>query len=194
MNSRTCFQGFFSASEPKKSLLLKSFCFYHIDFPGCEVPEESGTLSPQQGGSTFTLQDVSLQVGEALKQLNIKKALGMGVGSGAYILAKTSLAFPKVFDGLIFFAPCCTKATWWEYTYGKILLNCLWLYGWNSKFAHTHLYQRLFSPSVVARQQQNYGVSDLLYTFNQEVEKINPKGVMKYLQAVLCREDILNEV
>ena len=42
--------------------------------------------------------------------------------------------------------------------------------------------------------QSNYGVSDILYTFNQEVEKIDPKGVMRYLHAVLDRKDILDEV
>ncbi len=39
-----------------------------------------------------------------------------------------------------------------------------------------------------------YGVSDLLYTLNQEVEKIDPRAIMRYLQAVLSREDILHEV
>lgn len=209
VNARTCFNGFFSASEPKKSLLLKSFCFYHFDFPGCEVDvpqhERGGTscTSSSRGGGSgndgseeevLSLNDVSLQVGEAMKHLNIKQALGMGVGSGAYILTKTALAFPKAFAGLVLFAPCCKKATWWEYMFGKVLLKCLWYYGWNSKFAHTHLYQRLFSSATNAAAQDGYGVSELLYTFNQEVEKIDPRSIWKYLRAVLDREDILDDV
>ena len=43
-------------------------------------------------------------------------------------------------------------------------------------------------------EADGYGVSDLLYTFNQEVEKIDPKAIARYLQAVLRREDILQEV
>ena len=128
VNSGTCFQGLFSASEPKHSLLLKNFCFYHFDFPGCEVPLQ--TQGNQGGqGSCLTLDEASLMVGEAMKHLNIKRALGMGLGAGAYILAKTSMHFPKSFDGLVLFAPCSQKATWWEYAYGKVLENCLWLYG-----------------------------------------------------------------
>ena len=127
VNSRTCFQGFFSASEPKRSLLLQSFCFYHMDFPGCEGEDAQGSKAPSSG--VLTLEDASLQVGEAMKHLNIKKALGMGVGAGAHILTKTSLSFPQSFAGLILLSPCAKKANWWEFAYGKTLQNCLWYYG-----------------------------------------------------------------
>jgi len=65
--------------------------------------------------------------------------------------------------------------------------------GWNSRFSHKHLYQRLFS-SRIAACDDGLGFSDLLFTFNQEVEKIDPKAISRYLCAVLKREDITSEV
>ncbi|WZN65136.1 alpha/beta-hydrolase [Chloropicon roscoffensis] len=195
VNSRTCFQGFFSASEPKKSLLLQSYCFYHFDYPGCEAEGGKEATAPSGAGAPVdgpTLEQASLQVGEAMKQLGIKGALGMGVGAGAYVLGKTSLAFPNLLSALVLFSPCCKKVTWWEYTYGKVLLNCLWYYGWSSRFAHRHLYERLFSSKIV--ESEGYGVPDLLYTFNQEVERIDPRAIARYLQAVLAREDVVEEL
>ena len=219
VNSRTCFQGFFSASEPKKSLLLQSYCFYHFDYPGCEAEGGKEATAPSGAGAPVdgpTLEQASLQVGEAMKQLGIKGALGMGVGAGAYVLGKTSLAFPNLLSALVLLSPCCKKVTWWEYTYGKVLLNCLWYYGkpqtpqkkkkktdfcscccieragWSSRFAHRHLYERLFSSKIV--ESEGYGVPDLLYTFNQEVERIDPRAIARYLQAVLAREDVVEEV
>ena len=137
MNSRTCFQGFFSASEPKKSLLLKSFCFYHVDFPGCEGEDVAGKGDAVNSCDSLTLEQASTQVGEAMKQLNIKKALGMGVGAGAYILCKAAIAFPASFSGLVLLSPCCRKATWWEYAFGKMLLNALWYHGKKTRCLHS---------------------------------------------------------
>ena len=65
--------------------------------------------------------------------------------------------------------------------------------GWNSRFSHKHLYQRLFSSRITACDD-GLGFSDLLFTFNQEVEKIDPKAISRYLCAVLNREDITSEV
>ncbi len=152
VNALTCFQNFFSASDPKKSLLLQSFCFYHFDFPGCEVPQQcAGSHSGGEGASSSkaapSLHDLGMQVGEAMKHLGLKKALGMGVGAGGYVLTKAAIGFPKLFAGLVLLAPCCKKPNWLEYTYGKILKNCLWFYGEFSPptSPHPHLFLPCFS-------------------------------------------------
>jgi hypothetical protein len=36
LNHRSCFQSLLLASGPK-SLLMKNFCIYHVDAPGCQV-------------------------------------------------------------------------------------------------------------------------------------------------------------
>lgn len=39
VNHQSCFQQLMSASS-NRSLLVKNFCFYHIDAPGCEVRQQ----------------------------------------------------------------------------------------------------------------------------------------------------------
>lgn len=186
VNSRTCFHGIIAASDPKRSALVGSFCFYHFDYPGCEVPRVVA------GAPALSLDDAGRQVGEAMKILGIGQALGLGVGAGAYVLCRASLSFPSAFAGLALFSPCCRRPNWTEYAFGQAAVGCLALYGWRSRLVKGHIYQRLFSARISAHSAEY--VSELLYTFDKEVEKIDPRAVRSYLSATVRRGDLRGDV
>lgn len=122
-----------------------------------------------------------------MENLNIKECLGLGVGNGAYLLAKYAAEHRKnPFFGLILLSPSSCKSSWWEWTSGKIAAFRLSKFGW-SRAVTDHFLNRLFSPATT---QYLGGDSDLMKSYAREIKTMNPQAVAQYLRAVLSREDI----
>lgn len=185
LNGRTSFQSLLVASG-SKSLLVHHFCIILVDLPGCEsstshVPD---TLRP------LTLEKLSAQLGEVIQTLKLKECLGLGVGTGGYVLSQCALQMPKVFAGLILISPACKRAGWWEWASGKIAISQMRLLGWTAS-ARNHFASRAFSSATL---QILGGDSDLVKGFRRDVEHVPPTAAAEYLGAALYRKSIVDNI
>mmetsp|Transcript_25845 Transcript_25845/g.72393 ORF Transcript_25845/g.72393 Transcript_25845/m.72393 type:complete len:311 (-) Transcript_25845:47-979(-) len=187
VNHQSCFQQLMVCSS-HRSLLLRNFCFYHIDAPGCE---EGGDCIPK-GGKALTAENLVDQVSAVVRHLKLREVVGFGVGMGGYILASFAARFPKDIVGLILASPLCKKASWWEYGFGRKAAYYLWLSGWVDSAAK-HLSHRLFSPQACGANMGSG--SDLVQSYKrQTILSISPLAVSLYLTAAITRPDISEEM
>lgn len=126
-------------------------------------------------------------IASVMDHLHITECLGLGVGNGAYTLAKYAAEHKKSpFIGLILISPSSRKSSWWEWTTGSLAAFRLSNFGW-SRAVTEHFAHRLFSPATT---QYLGGDSDLMKSFKREIKTLEPKAVAQYLRAALSREDI----
>lgn len=135
----------------------------------------------------LSMDQLVSQIDDIISKFGIKECLGLGVGNGAYLLAKCAAEKPKsAFIGLILISPSCRKSSWWEWGTGSIAASRLASFGW-SRGVKQHLMHRLFSPTTT---QYLGGDSDLMKAFRREVQKLDPIAVSNYLKSSLARDDI----
>ena len=132
------------------------------------------------------LEDMASQVTDVLAHFKVHECLGLGVGTGGYLLAKIAAQPKNPFIGLIMISPCCKTAGWWEWTTGMIACMRLKRWGW-SKGVRNHVANRLFAPATT---QMLGGDSDLMKSFHRDIQKMNHVAVFQYLRACLNRSDL----
>ena len=72
----------------------------------------------------LSMNQLISQIDDVISKFGIKECLGLGVGNGAYMLAKYAAEKPKnAFIGLILISPSCRKSSWWEWATGSIAAN-----------------------------------------------------------------------
>ena len=183
LSRHVSFQSLVAASGTQ-SLLLKHFCLVFLDLPGCETPESTvpETLKP------ITLGKLAGQLAEVVAALNIKDCLGIGIGTGGYVLAKCAAENPKIFAGLILVSPACRVAGWWEWGAGKLAIGQMRLRGWTGSTTG-HFAARAFSSSTL---QLLGGDSDLVKGFSRDLKRVPASSAILYLEAAIGRKSIVD--
>ncbi|PSC71573.1 pollen-specific SF21-like [Micractinium conductrix] len=179
----TCWRGLLLALEgAKKSLLLRNFCFYHLDAPGCHAP--GATVPP--AFQPLSLSKLAEAAADVAAHFKLREVLGMGAGVGGQVLLQLAAEQPKLFCGLILISPSCRRPGWWEWGWGRIAARQLASRGWEDS-TKQYLIQRMFGELL---QQKVGGESDLLQAFRRECEEQPAAAVAEYLRAALARPDI----
>ncbi|CAF1981335.1 unnamed protein product [Rotaria magnacalcarata] len=105
-NSSTQFHQFFAF--PEMMPVTENFTIYHINAPG---QDEQAHVLP----TSFeypTLDQLAVSVNDIFVQLDIKSAIGFGIGLGANILARFALQYPSKIYGLIM-VNCVSRSMKW---------------------------------------------------------------------------------
>ncbi|CAD7701741.1 unnamed protein product [Ostreobium quekettii] len=180
LNHQSCFQGLLvcSASRP---LLVKNFCFYHIDAPGCE----DGATNVHPDALPLTVHKLMDQVDAVVEHFDLNEILGMGVGAGGYILAMYAAQHPKKMAGLILVSPPCLRPGWWEWTFGSYAVSKLNVVGMVDSVKE-HLLARL----IHSRGQER----NLALSLKHGMASLSSQGVSQYLSAILKRPDLSEDV
>uniref|UniRef100_A0A674P5L1 NDRG family member 4 n=1 Tax=Takifugu rubripes TaxID=31033 RepID=A0A674P5L1_TAKRU len=87
LNHKLCFNSFFNNKDMQE--ISKHFVVCHVDAPGQQI----GASQLPQGYQTSKNLDAMLPA--------FKSIVGIGVGAGAYVLAKFALIFPDLVEGLV---------------------------------------------------------------------------------------------
>lgn len=180
LNHRSCFQSLLVCSG-SRPLLNKNFCFYHIDAPGCQ----DGATSVPSEALPLTVHKLVDQVSAVVKNFQLKEVVGIGVGAGAYILAKYAAQHPKKMAGLILVSPPCLRPGWLEWVFGNYALYQLGLFGLTDS-VKDYLISRLFYSRGPG--------GNLAMTFKQDMSNRHSNGVKHYLSAVLSRPDLSEDI
>lgn len=95
LNHKSCFETLFNHEDMRE--ILRSFPVLHVEAPGQH--EEAKTLP-----ATFvypTMDQLSETLPTVLKHFGLRSVVGLGVGAGAYILAKFALNHSDMVDGVV---------------------------------------------------------------------------------------------
>ncbi|XP_074427864.1 protein NDRG2-like isoform X2 [Larus michahellis] len=91
----SCFTPLFAHEEMGE--IVKNFLVVHVDPPGME----EGAPPYPPGYQYPSLEQLAEMIPCILQYLNIASIIGMGVGAGAFVLAKFGLLHPEAVEGLV---------------------------------------------------------------------------------------------
>uniref|UniRef100_A0A3B4Z4D1 Protein NDRG2 n=1 Tax=Stegastes partitus TaxID=144197 RepID=A0A3B4Z4D1_9TELE len=95
LNHKSCFETFFNHEDMHEILRHLPVC--HVEAPGQH--EQAKTLPTAY---TYpTMDQLSEALPAVLKHFGLRSVIGLGVGAGAYILARFALNHPDLVDGLV---------------------------------------------------------------------------------------------
>uniref|UniRef100_A0A7N6BIL2 Protein NDRG2 n=1 Tax=Anabas testudineus TaxID=64144 RepID=A0A7N6BIL2_ANATE len=95
LDSKSCFSPLFKFEEMQE--IVKNFTLIHIDAPG----QEEGTAAYPAGYQYPSMETIAEMIPAVLQFFNFRTVIGVGVGAGAYILSKFTLANPDSVEGLV---------------------------------------------------------------------------------------------
>uniref|UniRef100_A0A4W6D217 NDRG family member 4 n=1 Tax=Lates calcarifer TaxID=8187 RepID=A0A4W6D217_LATCA len=94
LNHKLCFNTFFNNEDMQE--ITKHFVVCHIDAPGQQI----GASQLPQGYQYPTMDQLAGMLPTVVQHFGLV-IVGIGVGAGAYILAKFALIFPDLVEGLV---------------------------------------------------------------------------------------------
>ncbi|XP_016011470.1 protein NDRG4 isoform X3 [Rousettus aegyptiacus] len=95
LNHKLCFNTFFNFEDMQE--ITKHFVVCHVDAPGQQV----GASQFPQGYQFPSLEQLAAMLPSVVQHFGFKYVIGIGVGAGAYVLAKFALIFPDLVEGLV---------------------------------------------------------------------------------------------
>ncbi|KAM8961080.1 protein NDRG2 isoform 1-T1 [Pelodytes ibericus] len=95
MDHKMCFDTLFKYEDMCE--IVKNFVVCHIDAPG----QEEGSAIYPVGYQYPSLDQLAETIPCVLQYLNFPSIIGIGVGAGAYILARYTLSHPNTVEGLV---------------------------------------------------------------------------------------------
>ncbi|XP_069393859.1 protein NDRG1-like [Paralichthys olivaceus] len=95
LNYKTCFETFFNHEDMQE--IIRHFPVCHVDAPG----QHEGARTLPATYTYPTVDQLSETLPAVLKHFGLRSVIGLGVGAGAYILAKFALNHPDMVDGLL---------------------------------------------------------------------------------------------
>ncbi|XP_029780098.1 protein NDRG4 [Suricata suricatta] len=95
LNHKLCFNTFFNFEDMQE--ITKHFVVCHVDAPGQQV----GASQFPQGYQFPSMEQLAAMLPCVVQHFGFKYVIGIGVGAGAYVLAKFALIFPDLVEGLV---------------------------------------------------------------------------------------------
>ncbi|CAH2292557.1 NDRG3 isoform X1 [Pelobates cultripes] len=171
LNHKSCFNSFFNFED--MSDITQHFAVCHIDAPG----QQEGAPAFPTGYQYPTMDELAEMVSAVLTHLQFKSIIGIGVGAGAYVLAKFGLNFPNLVEGLVLVnIDPCSKG-WIDWAASK-------LSGWTSNVVDIVL-SHIFGPDEL---QSNL---DLIQTYRLHIaQDINQENLQLFLNSYNGRKDL----
>lgn len=114
LDSKSCFSPLFTFEEMQE--IVKSFTLIHIDAPG----QEEGSAVYPAGYQYPSLETMSEMIPSVLQFFNFRTVIGIGVGAGAYVLAKFALVNPDSVEGLVLINIDTNTRGWLDWATQKI--------------------------------------------------------------------------
>uniref|UniRef100_A0A8C2TMA0 NDRG family member 4 n=1 Tax=Coturnix japonica TaxID=93934 RepID=A0A8C2TMA0_COTJA len=95
LNHKLCFNAFFNFEDMQE--ITQHFAVCHVDAPG----QQAGASQFPQGYQYPSMDQLAAMLPSVVQHFGFKYVIGIGVGAGAYVLAKFALIFPDLVEGLV---------------------------------------------------------------------------------------------
>uniref|UniRef100_A0AAZ3S206 NDRG family member 2 n=1 Tax=Oncorhynchus tshawytscha TaxID=74940 RepID=A0AAZ3S206_ONCTS len=116
LDSKSCFSPLFKFEEMQE--IVKNFTLVHIDAPG----QEEGATAYPMGYQYPSMEQIAEMIPAVLTYFNFRTVIGIGVGSGSYILSRftVSMAHPDSVEGLVLINMDPETRGWMDWAAQKI--------------------------------------------------------------------------
>ncbi|XP_010781396.1 protein NDRG4-like [Notothenia coriiceps] len=111
---KLCFNSFFNNEDMQE--ITKHFVVCHVDAPGQQI----GASQLPPGYQYPTMDQLAGMLPTVVQHFGFKSIVGIGVGAGAYILAKFALIFPDMVEGLVLLNIDPNGKGWIDWAAGKL--------------------------------------------------------------------------
>ncbi|CAF2586326.1 unnamed protein product [Rotaria sp. Silwood2] len=177
-NSTTQFHQFFAF--PEMMPVTEHFTIYHINAPG---QDDQANLLP----TAFvypTMDQLAVSVNDVFMHLDIKSAIGFGVGLGANVLTRFALQYPSKIYGLILVNCVARSVKWLENFSIKRTVKDMAQQHWTDALLNYLIEYHLGSATQVSDP-------DLVNMLRRHLEEnVKAKNVIKLLNSFLTRTAI----
>ncbi|XP_041746046.1 protein NDRG4 isoform X2 [Coregonus clupeaformis] len=171
LNHKLCFNSFFQNEDMQE--ITKHFVVCHVDAPGQQI----GASQMPQGYQYPTMDQLAGMLPSVVQHFGFKSILGIGVGAGAYILAKFALIFPDLVEGLVLLNIDPNGKGWIDWATGK-------LSGLTSALPDTVL-PHLFS------QEELMNNTELVQSYRQQINNtVNQVNLQLFWNMYNSRRDL----
>uniref|UniRef100_A0A674A7Y4 NDRG family member 2 n=1 Tax=Salmo trutta TaxID=8032 RepID=A0A674A7Y4_SALTR len=114
LDSKSCFSPLFKFEEMQE--IVKNFTLVHIDAPG----QEEGATAYPMGYQYPSMEQIAEMIPAVLTYFNFRTVIGIGVGSGSYILSRFTMAHPDSVEGLVLINMDPETRGWMDWAAQKI--------------------------------------------------------------------------
>lgn len=170
LNHKLCFNPFFQNEDMQE--ITKHFVVCHVDAPGQQI----GASQFPQGYQYPTMDQLAGMLPTVLQHFGFKSIVGIGVGAGAYILAKFALIFPDLVEGLVLLNIDPNGKGWIDWAATK-------LSGLTSALPETVL-PHLFS------QEELMNNTELVQNYRQQINTVNQFNLQLFWNMYNSRRDL----
>eukprot|EP00056_Hartaetosiga_gracilis_P007256 m.105941 g.105941 ORF g.105941 m.105941 type:complete len:372 (+) comp12665_c0_seq5:2535-3650(+) len=185
LDYHSCFQSFLSF--PTIEVMMESFCFVHIHAPGQEP-----NAKPLPADFVYpSLDELAEQVLDVVDHLNVKRWVGMGVGTGGNILLRASLnkARAAKLRGLLLVGTNAKKMGWFEYmAYNVGVLQLPYNKVVNEQLEGM-LIDHYFSNSTIMHNV------DKIHSIREHLRThVHPMNLYAFMTATMRRSDLMGRL
>ncbi|XP_053558519.1 protein NDRG4 isoform X2 [Bombina bombina] len=171
LNHKLCFNTFFNYEDMQE--ITKHFVVCHVDAPGQQV----GASQFPQGYQYPTMEHLAAMLPSVLQHFGFQSVIGIGVGAGAYVLAKFALIFQELVEGLVLINIDPNGKGWIDWAASK-------LSGLTSSLPDTVL-SHLFS------QEELLNNTELVQNYRQQISScVNQNNLQLFWNMYNSRRDL----
>ncbi|KAL2080054.1 hypothetical protein ACEWY4_023847 [Coilia grayii] len=171
LNHKTCYDTLFNHEDMHE--IMQHFAVCHVDAPG----QHEGANTFSTGYEYPSMDQLSETLPLILKHFGLKRVVGMGVGAGAYVLAKFAVDYPAMVEGLVLINinPCAEG--WMDWAAHKIT-------GWTQAMPDM-IISHFFGKEEI---NQNH---DLIATYRHHIlNDMNQFNLHLFVKAYNSRRDL----
>ncbi|NWH21658.1 NDRG4 protein, partial [Grus americana] len=171
LTDKLCFNTFFNYEDMQE--ITKHFVVCHVDAPG----QQAGASQFPQGYQYPSMDQLAAMLPSVVQHFGFKYVIGIGVGAGAYVLAKFALIFPDLVEGLVLMNIDPNGKGWIDWAAAK-------LSGLTSTLPDTVL-SHLFS------QEELVNNTELVQSYRQQIGSVvNQFNLQLFLNMYNSRRDL----
>uniref|UniRef100_A0AAZ3PNV6 NDRG family member 2 n=1 Tax=Oncorhynchus tshawytscha TaxID=74940 RepID=A0AAZ3PNV6_ONCTS len=119
LDSKSCFSPLFKFEEMQE--IVKNFTLVHIDAPG----QEEGATAYPMGYQYPSMEQIAEMIPAVLTYFNFRTVIGIGVGSGSYILSRFTMAHPDSVEGLVLINMDPETRGWMDWAAQKVTVHLI---------------------------------------------------------------------
>ncbi|MFT7811597.1 protein NDRG1-like, partial [Arapaima gigas] len=171
LNHKTCFDPLFNHEDMQE--IMQHFAVCHVDAPG----QHEGAATFPQGYEYPSMDQLSEVLPLVLKHFHLRSVIGIGIGAGAYVLAKFALDYHTMVEGLVLINinPCAEG--WMDWAAHKIS-------GWAHAMPDmiiTHLFGK----------EEIHNNHDLIATYRHHIlNEVNQANLHLFVKSYNSRRDL----
>ncbi|XP_043946101.1 protein NDRG3 [Protopterus annectens] len=171
LNHKSCFNALFNFEDMQE--ITHHFAVCHVDAPG----QQEGAPPFPSGYQYPSMDELAEMLPAVLTHLNLRSVIGIGVGAGAYILAKFALDQPELVEGLMLInVDPCAKG-WIDWAATK-------LSGWTSNLVDIVMTHHFSHDELQADQE-------IIQTYRLHIaQDINPDNLSLFVNSYNSRRDL----